>query len=46
MKTAAWIIKNVDLEEMKGKSVPEASVPVATSRKSIGKMKSYQATLG
>ena len=46
MKTAAWIIKNVDLEEMKGKSIPEASVPVATSRKSIGKMKSYQATLG
>ena len=46
MKTAAWIIKNVDLEELKGKSIPEASVPVATSRKSIGKMKSYQATLG
>lgn len=46
MNTAAWIIKNVDLEELKGKSLPEASVSVVSTRKTIGKMKSYQATLG
>ena len=37
MKTAAWIIKNVDLEELKGKSLPESSVSVATTRKTIVK---------
>ena len=46
MKTAAWIIKNVDLEELKGKSISGPSVTVTTSRKTIGKMKSFQATLG
>ena len=46
MKTAAWIIKNVDMENIKGKPVPEHTVPVQAARKTIGKMKSFQATLG
>ncbi len=46
MKTAAWIIKNVDLEQLKGKAIPEHSVTVTTTRKTLGKLKSYQTTLG
>lgn len=46
MKTAAWIIKNVDLEQLKGKSMPKHEVELATSRKTVGKLKTYQATLG
>ena len=46
MKTAAWIIKNVDLEEIRGKSPVESQVSVTAARKTVGKMKGYQATLG
>ena len=45
MKIAAWITKNVDLQEIRGKS-PVESQAVTTSRKTVGKMKGYQATLG
>lgn len=46
MKTAAWVIRNVDLEELKGRPLPEPSVTVAQTRKTIGLKKEFQATLG